>query len=62
LPETCVQIVLTTIALFEVELARREGGTHERRHAGPVRRCSALTQVILGSLATKFFEKFFLIH
>ena len=38
LPETSVRKVLATLAAFEVELARRQGGRHERRRAGPIRR------------------------
>jgi hypothetical protein len=35
LPETCALPVLARLALFEVELARRQRGRHERRRAGP---------------------------
>jgi len=38
LPETSPLKVLATLAAFEVELARRQGGQHERRRAGPIRR------------------------
>ncbi len=37
-PETCVFEVLARLAAFEVELARRDRGRHERRRADPLRR------------------------
>jgi hypothetical protein len=66
LPATCVRKVLATLAAFEVELARRQGGRHERRRAGPIRRFALDTVAqacwFLAPLAPKFFEELFLIQ
>ena len=64
LPETSARKVLATLAAFEVELARRQGGRHERRRAGPIRRfgLDTVTQAFLAPLAPKFFEELFLIQ
>ena len=64
LPETSVQVVLTSIPLFEVELARREGASTRDGVQAPyaVRMPQFKRGPVLGSLATKFFEEFFLIQ
>jgi len=66
LPETSARKVLATLAAFEVELARRQGGRHERRRAGPIRRfgfgIASREAGVLGPLAPKFFEELFLIQ